>query len=441
MNYFLFDSSQYCREIPNVKYDRGCEAFNSVLSYLFLSNKIEPTETIFLVNRRGELSLEDFNTTASSKSLLIVERGVKSGFTEIPEYDSSPDKEKWIRVKNIENFLLGINVEAAVFQSDCCSSTLLLTSTLLTDKQKAYIAGIFPKLCPFFFPEGFKLSEENTLFIKSIASGDEKTVKNILTKTLIVLDKLKMNEYFKKYYTNRYASALENTQNEIGNLHDSIRTYESQIVEWYKQIEDLSIRVEGMLKNKSLEGLDDLLDYLEFSNIYPVETGSSRMILGFKTFLSNYENDISDPIINNIHGSIYHEIPEGKKELVQRAYVEIFIKRNYKLRVYGEFLISRNLFEIKTANGLLNENHLYNPHLYYYQCWDSSSRQITTALAKGDMLSALNQAQWAVGNISFTDSAVTSKWGRDLWAYRDSKIFVDNDGNEFSLEEICQKIS
>jgi len=430
MNYRMFEDERYCRSIDGISFDHSTKTFNTIATYLLLSNDLKPDNITFSASSNPlqitELTLHN--------TMLVKEGQIFSA----EEFETKPEYQGWNRNEKIERYLEGINANGIVLQNDV--STIIVTEKYLTSKQKTAISGIIPKICPWIFPKDFKLSEENKRFFVALTEENEETLKELLSAQIKKIDEIVFRSTISKMFEARYESAIIELAKEIDQLHRNIESWTRSIANTYDDITNKSLLLEGMKLNNSVDGIEDFFEFIKVSNIDIIKAERENITFRFNAFLDSYDLDNAKAVLKNPRAEIYKRFSRDEKEEMVRILSKIFIDRKYKLKVYAEMIMSSSDMSLITSGGIVKDGRIANPHLQRYSCWSRSHDAIIRDIRKGDYLSAMAQARFAVGNVSFADVPVMEVFSDYLNSSRNQKLFVCvEDGSEYSLEEICSR--
>jgi len=308
------------------------------------------------------------------------------------------------------------------------------------------------QLLPWLFVDDRSDEEKN--FVKSIwrtGGSEEDTAYIKKIEALYDMEQAWLLETMRVWThdmaTRRYSAIRSNIENLESNLRNTQTTYARLYKELLQekerenearrtavsQTESGNELVEMFATTKSLE-----LDHIE----------GKQMVFRVYTNLSSwdeeaYRNNVAtdDSYIWLDDDGDYRCDDDARNEWRQ-LFDDIFINDRFRLQVQAEFTLDMDDCDVNgrgCSGSSARDGYINNPHIGGYGCMGQNVSLVTEALAKGNMVYAIDQCIHSAGNFNFDDSTVGNSMFHKLFSYRDKCIYDTVTGEIITIREALRR--
>lgn len=287
--------------------------------------------------------------------------------------------------------------------------------------------SVLPAL-PWYFNPEVGISEDEMALIQSLRETTS-------TKYLECLEKLakqydfrttRIRQMLAGFETRYEQRECEQVKGNIQNTDNEIERYNNQIGVLIRKRNDLCIRLLG-LEQKIAEGCEDsdIMDYfLCNSKLYLEEVNDSDMYFSVKDYVSYFDKDAVERVLNNKtsyiycndHGNPYTSIdPERMVKLIKA----VFIDETLKIKFCAAYRFSLNGSVSAMGDHSFPASEfsecMPNPHINQYRCMGGYQQIINDLLRQNDYIGALEQCIASCKSLNFCDSAVMRAFMRQMY--------------------------
>ena len=107
---------------------------------------------------------------------------------------------------------------------------------------------------------------------------------------------------------------------------------------------------------------------------------------------------------------------------------------NYHLIVFGDVYLTLSPPKVTAVSRTIAANCLPSPHLFQYNCWGNNKNIILDALAKGDIILAIEQVIAATKHLNILDSTVVNAFTEYIRSHytnnSDAKFIINTETDE-----------
>ena len=303
------------------------------------------------------------------------------------------------------------------------------------------------------FPTAFDSSEWAPEFVEALKCVSRSKVDDawdIIEPFYVGYKKEAWKVNLKNLFLNTYKDQIKSEEDRRAEDYRSIESYQNQISQLLRQIEERDIRIRGLLASNSTEqNYQEFVDYLKMigAEIVDYTDDGRTFTVRFKGYVDNYDYDLACDNIPSGRSYLYYELPEDEQDNIRKLYEKVFVEQKYKMLVTSNIEITPRDYRYKfvnpnagTAANIDGLEYLQNPHLRHHNCFGNNSNDIAQALRRYDYYSVAMYLNASNRNLSFGDSTVMREMGRDIIKNRKKKMFFcPKDGQYYSFDDIIAK--
>ena len=214
---------------------------------------------------------------------------------------------------------------------------------------------------------------------------------------------------------------LDHLKREASNYDEEVRNHSRRINDLLKAKDDVVIRIMGLtqrINEKSNEDSEIMQYFLCNKSLYLNNVEDDYLGFSVKSYISYFDPEMAESIINNTRSCIYNRAPQGEIEDIKRLLSEIFLNDNprlhiitcaaYRLEMHGTIhAISGYQFDADFSDAIPNT------HIQNYRCLGNYTTAINQLMESGDYIGGIEQCIASCKSLNFGDSVVIS----DFFAY------------------------
>ena len=232
------------------------------------------------------------------------------------------------------------------------------------------------------------------------------------------------------------ASAIDQAQRDA---ETALRNYTKAKETFYNssnQLQEFMNNADGMLENYK--------NALKVDYVKDVSVDGNMIKFKINTVMDFYDTDALSCIIHN------------QTSKIQKFLNDVFIEGKYKVHVETQwryYISNAESFSYHndvSVSRLNEDNCMFNPHLYYFNCLGTYKPELANAQAKYDLIMFINLALASTRSINFSDGAVTGRWFHELVDSVENRYnhvvpignitcFEDKEGNMLSFDDITKE--
>lgn len=287
------------------------------------------------------------------------------------------------------------------------SNSTVIIYTNVWNYELAYkIMALIPK----FFPIYYNMPERAAIdVIKAIYNLNTATFVRTIhfwedtTKFHQQTNKTLLAQWVKTTYQN----TLNNLQRELNQVKDSIRRNENELEIHYQTVQmylEKKHALEAQNDSDNSENINEIQNYLD-NNKSLIYYGweNDKLNLQIKSTLEYIDVEAAKKVISRWD-------PTFSVTLILKALLFNPKFENYHLIVFGEVHLTLSPPKVAAVSRNIAANCLPSPHLFYYNCWGNNKNIILNALAKGDIILAIEQVIAATKHLNILDSTVVNSF-------------------------------
>lgn len=382
----------------------------------------------------------------------------------------------WVRVTLIKDSILRDHKDALdreiqynrVFSAACTSSTthicrvyvsenqhqIVVVTNIVSNLMMQRLIAALPAMAPWI---PAKSEDFPIAMYQALGKNDAREYYTAFTKwqTKVV------NAYFQEqakiqrveYVKALFRVDLNSLERSIAQHTQRIQTIENDLYSKYAQLRELQIKKEGLTKlsENTSPDIDYFLKHRRITFIDAL-TGYTHpgtcIRFGISTPCINYDKALLSSFINSTRRNDYNDTA-----LQRKMYTELFLKDRYVLWLHYNIVWKRSSADsdwaLSTDSAACmyqeegqNDIGLWNPHLFYYQCYGQNASYINKALAQQDYIMALEQSIACVGTLNFADGIVMTRLHSNLMRGTNTTCIQDTETGEFiTLQQFKERIS
>lgn len=262
------------------------------------------------------------------------------------------------------------------------------------------------------FPRWFPVKENTTDIWMSLL---EETPDNFYTYLAAYLnanyvqDVTQYIETFKNISQNNLEQSRQQFETQIHAHKNTIESAYKRITELWQSIYELQEKVAGINENNFIELGIELIKYIDKRPGIELDelTDDGALALNVTSELRFFDQEAAQKIIQR-----------RESDIVKCLLTDVFVNNRYQIK-FGTALILnldyRHNEIIKTDRSVgIDPNTIWNPHLYYYDCWGSNRAEIQKAIGSQQLIAAIEQVHAATCSLNVLDGAVWNRFTNDL---------------------------
>ena len=356
-----------------------------------------------------------------------IEEQVKN-FTNIRFYVNSEKRNSTILVQNMNlqkyHFIQILTVRALPWYFEHVTTDGGKTTVVMSDQEKELIKSFREKYAPVYENAIAKIAEQ--------IDFRDATIMAVL------------GDFEKK----AHEAQAETVRNEISSTQRAIRDNEQRYKVLIDQLQDQNIRLNGLLYIVNNGGDEsELIDYFRHNkSLTPIDTCGTELRFIVKTFLEFFDENIFERYRDN--GVMYRDMGamngffrgsiEHRKKLIDAIFSEeprlrVKLCGYFKLNTEGSVTSARDYNFPKDC-----DDYLPNPHFKIHNCLGNNRTGINEALARGNVVGAIEQCISATKGVNMTEIDQTiSRFLR--WIYDSGKKIIRlEDGRDVTPKEAVE---
>lgn len=303
------------------------------------------------------------------------------------------------------------------------SNSTVIIYTNVWNYELAYkIMALIPK----FFPAYYNMPERGAIdIIKAICNLN---IVNFVQTIRFWEDTTKFHQQTNKtllaqWVKTTYQNTLNKLQKDLNQIKESI-TQNERILEGYYQTLQIYLEQRHALEAQSdnSENINEIQNYLD-SNKSLIYYGweDNKLNLQIKSTLEYIDIEAAKKIINRWD-------PTFPATLIFKALLFNPKFENYHLIVFGDVYLTLSPPKVVASSRNIAANCLPSPHLFQYNCWGNNKNIILDALAKGDIILAIEQVIAATKHLNILDSTVVNSFTEYIRSH-----YTNNSGAKFII--------
>lgn len=421
-------------------------AFEAVFRFL---RNVDPTiskDKKLVVANDNTPSVSSATGTNEESAYIFIHRLSADRKEDVAE---SIKKENFTAIEPLAKYLEAMHYDASVVSKE--NVTHVFFFQRISSSPTIYIKLAFSLrlLCPTLFEGERVFCDEFKKVMSYIDKDNYNEAWNVLDPYFAAIRQEQWQKELKNMFISSYGEQIKGLKRQVDNAYSSINELSAQMSKYYKNIEDLEIKIRGMLSGSGNEDqYEQFIQYLNDTNGEIIDYEAGKMTVRFTGFLDDYDPQVAEDIIPSTDGYLYGNIRNENKEAMKTVMTKVFLENKYKIRVVSSTVIDQREYSIHCKEYFNRPNskvwnykdkcYLYNPHLWHHDCYGNDRRcDMYEAMKSYDYYSLAMFVHAANSNISFSDSTVIEEFGEDIIRHREDKIFYcPEDGNDYSFDGI-----
>lgn len=296
------------------------------------------------------------------------------------------------------------------------------------------------------FPNLFKdkpITEKEKEVLRGLTKSNSESYINAineLSKEFNVRDLILDNlvKGFEKKNTDKIIATLER---DIQNIYADINAIMEEHKRKIRQLNETSIKINGMKYGTENSKEDELYDYLKSrKNIDIVNVDNEIISININTFFEHF--DTEQWMAFRKRGGVIEEYrgsnPAFAKAEDRKLFLDAILNEFpvLKVKMVGGYDLNINGYiSTRCLEGTVRDV-CPNPHLEFHHCLGGNGPKIQEALRKGDMILAIEQCIASAGSVNLAETGPTfGPMIRNWFTWTDRKMFVNEEGTEMTATE------
>lgn len=395
-----------------------------------VSNHAEPDNQLTIINCTvGDMATEEEKATCEE---------LFDSFAAPPDYHEFVDVKAFFAEK----------MKCRAFVNETKKSAIVVVLNL-TMRKYHLIQCITPKLLPWFFSNTILSVLERDL-LYSLRSKFAAEYERIL---LCFCDteqfRLRSSSAALAVFKRRGLEKQKiDTEQKISSINNNIESYNSELLRFFRQINELNFKLNGILSAMNSEDSSDneLATFLAGNrNIDLISIEEDSMTFAVKGYLDIYDPEIYQNLANNNNcwywGNMprvrsWHSTVANRKLLLNAIFGDNPV---FKLKTVGVFTLymDSNTVQARSSGGFYTPyrtEYYPNPHLYHNSCLGAHRAPINRLLSKGDLVGAISQCISSTHSVNVSESASFRYVCQDLFTC-DYAVLEDANGQTYTPEQ------
>lgn len=309
-----------------------------------------------------------------------------------------------------------------------------------------YLQTAMLNFFPWYYEPGSEISDEEKAFIRSLGQRDKdvylRTMQALVPKDLREITIRKLFENFENQFSENKLACFENEaediRHRISNLYNSLRAKTVEFREKMIYIEALRDKI------ASGENCGELMEYLlRNKKVVGVSGSGGNYSFFVKSFLSDWDEDEADKIIENTRSYLYYNMAPMFYDNWKRLFRAIFIDRKIKINTCACFSFSSD----GHADAISGAKYptecgdcLPNPHIHHYYCTGSFYDNLSQCASNYDYIGVIEVCISSTQNLNFSDGTVLRDLSEDIVVGCDDKFLTMPDGSVVSPREAMDRL-
>lgn len=218
---------------------------------------------------------------------------------------------------------------------------------------------------------------------------------------------------------------MERVRAEMEDQTNEINSYNEAIIRCIRRKNESQITLMGLLEKIAEAETHDseLMGYLiRNARISVDSTDGPRLTVIAKDYFEYYDEDMVERCLNNVYSDVYYRAPSpaAANDMV-RLLRAVFIDKKAKIRTSAAYTLELGggvSGQGRFDDGVMYDDSIPNPHIYYYECLGDYSRTLNQMMFENDYIGAVDQCLASVRSLNWGDSAVMNRFFADM--YEDS---------------------
>lgn len=328
----------------------------------------------------------------------------------------------------------------------------------MNNRKNHAIQSMLPRLTPWWW-EGTSPSPEERVLLHSLASrfvdkvqtgsGDAVEVSDGYSVLMQKYEPLydfrgaKIRRYLPAFMKKIAEGELERVTNELQSIDARVIDCEREISGLMNQRREQEIRFLGLQIKAEQEADNTLAEYFSASPCLDLVTveGSSLTFCVYTT-LDWWDDELAPRFVDNKESDMYSKTGGIRKDDYQKLLRAVFVDRTMHIRVCGAYRMdigSNEMYGVSRFGSFRDRSWLPNAHIQNHGCTGNYKQQFRDALRHGDYPLALDIAIASAKSMNFNDISF-QEFMRSWPEYKDSKIFQDDDGVQYTAQEAIKRI-
>lgn len=262
------------------------------------------------------------------------------------------------------------------------------------------------------FPRWFPVKENTTDVWMSLLEETPDNFYNHLAAYLnanCTQDLTQYIEEFKNIAQNNLEQNKRRFEGQIDSLRSNIDSLYRRIAEEWQKIYRLQERVAGLNEDTFIELGTELIKYIDKRPGIELDTltADGALALNLTSELRFFDQEAARKVI-----------ARRTPDIVKRLLTDVFINNKYQIQFGTAITLGLDYRhnEVITAHRheSIDPNTMWNPHLYYYDCWGSNRAEIQKAIEAQQLIAAVEQIHAATCSLNVLDGAVWTRFTNDL---------------------------
>lgn len=376
----------------------------------------------FVESREYSLRIHDFTSPTKDDNDAWMER-ISQDFTlAYPE---------WQKINKVTDFYRGAKFDVTCFINPTLKSSIVFVSNMDVLRMHLLQTGIAIFL-PWFFVDDNKIIQEEREFLGSF---NEKTSDKYIGWLNRFAEAYDFRSMFIRQSLSGFESICEQREcdkekSEIQNCINQINYYNSQVASYIASKRNHELRVLGLEAKirQSKESDSELMEYfLGCKNLYLKRVNGLEIEFCVKNYLTYYDEDFTENLINNWDSYIYYPHGYSMAEYIpeddmKRLMTAIFIDKTLRMQLCATFRFNANGVVSVLGNYAFDSEFndcIPNPHYYFHDCMGENSGEINARLRDSDYIGALAQCVTACGSINMSESVTVAPFIEYLCGYKE----------------------
>jgi len=238
----------------------------------------------------------------------------------------------------------------------------------------------------------------------------------------------------------------DSVKREIQNNSQRIDSYLAEVRSMMRNNDEKRTILMGLEARVADGAIDEeLFTYLKNNKTVSVYklSGNDTIVLNFRTYLDNVDEEIAEAYIQNHRGTIYENNRGFNDDDLEKLLMACLVDRTMKVRVCARMYFSGtdcNRWSDDSLDDILDEGYMGSPHVVGYDCKGGYATPIYEALAHGDQILAFENAIRLVASLNMDDYTVLGWFIRRLTEDYNHPCIELSDGTVVSPKEALNHI-